>query len=65
MKAHIREVEHNGVTMWTVQVYTHRDEARERFTFKTREAATKWIEEFARSFPKSSFVQYTVDYTVS
>jgi hypothetical protein len=59
MKAHIREVEHNGFTMWTVQVYTHGDQARERFTFKTREAATKWVEEFARAFPKSS-VQYTV-----
>jgi hypothetical protein len=59
MRAHIREIEHNGVTVWTVQVYTLGDQARDRFTFKTREGATKWVEEFSRAFPKSS-VQYTV-----
>jgi hypothetical protein len=48
-----------GFTVWIVQIYTHGDQARERFTFKTREAATKWVEEFARAFPKSS-VQYTI-----
>jgi hypothetical protein len=60
MRAYIQEMEHKGLTMWTVRVYTNRgNQVRERFTFKTRESATMWIEEFARAFPKSS-VHYTV-----
>lgn len=59
MRANITETLHNGMLLFSVQVYDSKGERRERFTFKCRDAATLWIKRFQQDFPKSS-VQYTV-----
>lgn len=59
MRANITESMHRGMLLFLVQVYDHKGELRERFTFKERDAASLWIQRFQQDFPKSS-VQFTV-----